>query len=349
MANSVLSVLIPNLNKARRLHICLDSIINQSMPKDMFNVFVMDGGSSDASLSVINSYSKELNISISTQLVPGLYVAWNILLDLVNTPYFCFLTSDDAYHPDFLQTSFDLLEANQMVNISLSRCNQVPEQESYKEIPELITLLSNTFGIDRTVAYPQRALSLLNTIIPGYYGSFHNLFIRTKFLKTISGSDLFPLMFGSHGDSCVFNKLASFSPVLVASSEIYNKFFIGSDTATAKSIADNEYIYYQLKSSVQWMGYMPWYLKFVVFILCCPYRLYMSIHHRKLSLFLNSLVGSIVSLMLMLAYIIILPRKLLAFKRYYAIARDCSFAHCAFVIYSRFALDLMRFKPYLVG
>ncbi len=53
------SVVIPTLNSAKTLGLCLDSIITQSYPKDRLEVIFADGGSSDDTLKIINEFKNK--------------------------------------------------------------------------------------------------------------------------------------------------------------------------------------------------------------------------------------------------------------------------------------------------
>ncbi len=50
------SIVIPNLNNAIRLNLCLQQLIHQSYPKDLFEIIVVDNGSTDQSLEIIKKY-----------------------------------------------------------------------------------------------------------------------------------------------------------------------------------------------------------------------------------------------------------------------------------------------------
>ena len=57
----VVSVIIPTLNEARHIKTCLDSILNQSYPKDQYEVLVVDGDSTDGTIDIVNAYCRKHN------------------------------------------------------------------------------------------------------------------------------------------------------------------------------------------------------------------------------------------------------------------------------------------------
>lgn len=55
----VVSVIIPTLNEARYIKTCLDSLLNQSYPKDQYEVLVVDSDSTDGTIDIVNAYCRK--------------------------------------------------------------------------------------------------------------------------------------------------------------------------------------------------------------------------------------------------------------------------------------------------
>ncbi|MCX7919874.1 MAG: glycosyltransferase [bacterium] len=73
----LISVLIPTYNRCESLKQCFDSLVAQ-MYKD-FEVVIVDGGSKDGTLELIEQYRHTLNIQLTTSklgLVPTMNIAW---------------------------------------------------------------------------------------------------------------------------------------------------------------------------------------------------------------------------------------------------------------------------------
>ena len=51
-----ISVIIPIYNEEKYIKSCLDSITNSDFDKNKMEVFLIDGGSTDKTLEIINSY-----------------------------------------------------------------------------------------------------------------------------------------------------------------------------------------------------------------------------------------------------------------------------------------------------
>ncbi|MBA3673764.1 MAG: glycosyltransferase [Chitinophagaceae bacterium] len=63
ISSTLISVIIPARNEEENISACLASVINQSYPKNLFEIIVVDDFSTDGTESIINSFSKE-NVSL---------------------------------------------------------------------------------------------------------------------------------------------------------------------------------------------------------------------------------------------------------------------------------------------
>lgn len=88
-----LSIIIPVYNVERFIEECLDSVVNQKT-KFLYEVIVINDGSTDASLDKINNYSSNI-IKIINQKNRGLAATRNVGLEVARGEYLMFLDSDD--------------------------------------------------------------------------------------------------------------------------------------------------------------------------------------------------------------------------------------------------------------
>ncbi|HEV8079479.1 MAG TPA: glycosyltransferase [Chitinophagaceae bacterium] len=63
ISNTLISVIIPARNEEGNIGACLTSVVNQSYPKNLFEIIVVDDFSTDSTATIINSFSKE-NVSL---------------------------------------------------------------------------------------------------------------------------------------------------------------------------------------------------------------------------------------------------------------------------------------------
>lgn len=99
-----LSIIVATYNAEHVLERCVRSIFDQSF-RD-WELIVIDGGSTDGTVAVIQSHSDHIAYWHSRP-DAGIYDAWNQALRHATGHYICFLGADDALHsPDTLANIF---------------------------------------------------------------------------------------------------------------------------------------------------------------------------------------------------------------------------------------------------
>ena len=111
-----LQIIIPAYNVEKYIGDCLESVFNQ---KTQYNylVIVINDGSKDGTLSVINKYKNKDNLVIIDQANQGLSGARNAGLIQINAKYILFIDSDDILLPNALET---LLEKTIQNNVDIA-------------------------------------------------------------------------------------------------------------------------------------------------------------------------------------------------------------------------------------
>ena len=94
-----LSIIISVLNARTVLENCIISILNQDY-KD-FELIIIDGGSIDGTVKVLEEYSDKISFWVSEK-DSGIYNAWNKALAIVSGEWICFIGSDDILLPNSL-------------------------------------------------------------------------------------------------------------------------------------------------------------------------------------------------------------------------------------------------------
>lgn len=93
MTNPKFSIIIPNYNKGKLIKNCLDSIFNQNIARDKYEVIVIDDGSTDNSLEFIDEY--DITLLKSNRLGAG--GARNKGMEIAKGEYIILLDSDDFF------------------------------------------------------------------------------------------------------------------------------------------------------------------------------------------------------------------------------------------------------------
>lgn len=91
-----LSFIVPVYNTEKYLTECLDSLLDQDIPKEDYEIICINDGSTDGSLEILRSYKNaQPNIRIVDQKNAGLSAARNAGLSIAHGEYIWFVDSDD--------------------------------------------------------------------------------------------------------------------------------------------------------------------------------------------------------------------------------------------------------------
>ncbi|MGL5522206.1 MAG: glycosyltransferase family 2 protein [Metamycoplasmataceae bacterium] len=108
------SILIPCYNAEKTIKKCIDSILNQTYQN--FKIIIVNDGSTDDTKTIISKYNDE-RIILKNQENFGLSKTRNVLLDLVDTPYFFFVDSDDYVDENLIQKNIDKIKNNDALDL----------------------------------------------------------------------------------------------------------------------------------------------------------------------------------------------------------------------------------------
>ncbi|MBC7933270.1 MAG: glycosyltransferase, partial [Rubrivivax sp.] len=99
MKQKLISIIIPTYNCGRKLAATLESVLSQ--PKDLYETIVVDGGSTDETLSVIEEHAGDLRFVSEAD--RGVYDALNKGIALATGKYLFFLGAGDLLKEGVLE------------------------------------------------------------------------------------------------------------------------------------------------------------------------------------------------------------------------------------------------------
>lgn len=106
-----LTVVVPVYNAEKHIERCLSSLVNQNIQKDSYEIIVINDGSTDGSLAIIeNLNNSHENILVYNQENRGLGAVRNRGIILARGKYIYFLDSDDYIAHNTLNTLIDYLK-----------------------------------------------------------------------------------------------------------------------------------------------------------------------------------------------------------------------------------------------
>src|SRR5438309_4900890 len=95
----LVSVVVPNYNYGRYVREAVDSVLGQTYPA--VEVIVVDDGSSDDSLSVLQSYGSKIKLVVQPN--GGVHKARNRGIEESKGEFVAFLDADDVWEPTKLE------------------------------------------------------------------------------------------------------------------------------------------------------------------------------------------------------------------------------------------------------
>lgn len=98
------SVIVCNFNYGQFLQAAIESCLSQSYAADRFEIIVVDDGSSDNSLDVLERYATNPRIRAVVQSNQGQSAAFCRGIEIARGNFVCFLDSDDLFHPEKLSS-----------------------------------------------------------------------------------------------------------------------------------------------------------------------------------------------------------------------------------------------------
>lgn len=122
----LVSIVTPSFNQARYLERTLRSVLAQNYPR--LEYFVMDGGSSDASVEIIRQYENRLAGWVSAK-DRGQTDAINQGFSRAHGEIFAWLNSDDSYNPGAIAAAVKCLQENPQVGLVYGDANFIDEND----------------------------------------------------------------------------------------------------------------------------------------------------------------------------------------------------------------------------
>jgi glycosyltransferase involved in cell wall biosynthesis len=126
------SIIITTFNYARYIERAIRSCLDQSMPKNKYEIIVVDDASTDNTQQILNNYKEEIRIITFTE-NKGLAAARNEGVRKARGQYVVFLDADDYIHHDLLKIQSLYLEENHQLEAVSIDYYLVDEKENNRE------------------------------------------------------------------------------------------------------------------------------------------------------------------------------------------------------------------------
>lgn len=120
----LVSIITPSFNQAPFIEATIDSVLGQDYPN--IEYIIVDGGSSDKSVDIIERYKNQLAWWVSEK-DKGQTDAINKGFARAKGEIFAWLNSDDTYEPGAIRAAVEFLMANPDVGLVYGECNFIDE------------------------------------------------------------------------------------------------------------------------------------------------------------------------------------------------------------------------------
>tara|TARA_Y100001970_G_C14259925_1_gene879560 strand:- start:15421 stop:16785 length:1365 start_codon:yes stop_codon:yes gene_type:complete len=114
-SNPLITVYITNYNYGKFIKKAINSVLNQTFKN--YELIIIDDGSKDKSVEIINEFQNKKNIKIIFQKNKGLVVSNNLALRLSKAKYIMRLDSDDWLDPHALEIMSNILERDEKISL----------------------------------------------------------------------------------------------------------------------------------------------------------------------------------------------------------------------------------------
>lgn len=164
------AVVIPVWNGEQVLGRCLDALARQTLPRDAYQIIVVDNGSSDATRTIARSYA---GVELLEEKRPGSYVARNLAIGRVRAPITAFTDADCEPAPDWLEQVLRAAAANPGFGVLAGKIELFDEIAQEREV----------FGdYERLFSFPQAHAARGNCATANWAS-------ETALLKALGGFD----------------------------------------------------------------------------------------------------------------------------------------------------------------
>ena len=141
------SVVVVCYNSEEHIEQCITSLINQTYPKDLYEIIFVDNGSTDRTQEIMNDYSTRFsNLRLVINPIVGIATSRNVGLREANYDYIAFTDSDCIVPEDWLENlaaGYERHHGNDERVVAVGGANVPPQNTS--RFFDALSIFLNTF------------------------------------------------------------------------------------------------------------------------------------------------------------------------------------------------------------
>jgi len=139
MSKVKISTLFSTFNRCTLLCKALDYLVMQTLPRDQFEVIVIDDGSTDNTKKVVESFNNKLFIRYVYQRNQGIAVAKNHAIQMASAPLVLFMDDDDLADSNLLAEHIGTHEKYKEENIAVLGYTGLSDEVSLSPLMHFVT------------------------------------------------------------------------------------------------------------------------------------------------------------------------------------------------------------------
>lgn len=142
----LISIIIPVYNAEKYIEKCLDSILNQNIDSNIYEILVIDNNSSDNTAQIVKKYSKVIMLNESKQ---GSYAARNKGLDYSKGKYLAFTDADCIVDRFWLSSFVEKINEMNGEKVICGSVNYITETYSVWGVFDSLTFLNQEHNVKK--------------------------------------------------------------------------------------------------------------------------------------------------------------------------------------------------------
>lgn len=173
------SIIIPVLNEEKYIGICIDSLLKQTYPMEQMEWLIIDGGSKDNTVNVVNIYIKKYPdlIKVFDNKKRTQACAMNIGIQKAVGEFVIRLDAHAEYANNYIEECVRLLETGKYANVG-----GIATTKGRNRYGNIIScMLSSKFGVGNSSFRTEQKSAIVDTVP---FGAFNK-----EYLKAIGGFD----------------------------------------------------------------------------------------------------------------------------------------------------------------
>lgn len=126
--NPEITVIIPAYNEEYYIARCIRSLISQNFSKNLFQIIVINDGSTDKTLNILGSFKDEIEV-VNNLENNGLPASLNKIIKKIKTKYFVRVDADDYVSVYFLHYLYNFITKNDHIDAIACDYNLIDDNE----------------------------------------------------------------------------------------------------------------------------------------------------------------------------------------------------------------------------